>query len=96
MEVHKKDEMVKIVEEMTIDEAKIRKLTKPTNGRKYGASDGGPPEYATEEQLSRLTDAMWNAQLAGMDQAQVAKIFGLDKNMAGEWNYAKWTYKAAK
>lgn len=68
------------------------KLSKPTVGRNYGATDTAAPEKYTPEQLSRLTDAMYNAQEAGLDYKAVFKLAPDDMKM--EWNYSKWKYVA--
>ena len=67
-------------------------LSKPTNGRQYGCDDTGAPEQFTPYQLSRLTDAMFAAQQAGLDYKEVFIL--APASMRTEWNYSNWKYVA--
>jgi hypothetical protein len=65
-------------------------MSKPTVGKSYGTTDGGKPEKHTPKELSRLTDALYAAQQAGIDYK---KVFALaPDSMKLEWNYACWKY----
>ena len=68
-------------------------LSKPFPGRQYGCTDQGGPEDCTEEQLSRLADAMYALQEAGLD----TKVFWdqVPNSMKMEWNWSNWQYVAA-
>lgn len=67
------------------------KLDKPIVGKQYGTTDGGKPEKHTAKELSRLTDALYAAQEAGLDYK---KVFSLaPKDMMLEWNYSNWKYE---
>jgi hypothetical protein len=66
------------------------KIPKPTDGKKMGANDTDAPEGYTAAQLSRLYDALYYAQEAGLDPKEVFKLAPDD--MKGEWNYSNWTY----
>ena len=68
------------------------KMDKPRAGKAYGSTDQAAPEKYTPEQLSRLTDAMYNAQEAGIDYQAVFKLAPDDMKL--EWNYSKWKYVA--
>ena len=66
------------------------KLDKPYVGKQFGTTDGGAPEKHTAKELSRLTDALYAAQEAGIDYK---KVFTLSpKDMMLEWNYSNWKY----
>lgn len=65
-------------------------LSKPFVGRQYGCIDQGAPEQYTPYQLSRLTDAMYAAQEAGLDYKEVFIL--APANMRIEWNYCNWKY----
>lgn len=67
-------------------------LTKPTHGRQYGCNDTAHPEQHTPAQLSRLTDAMYAAQEAGLDYKEVFRQ--APDSMKLEWNYSNWKYVA--
>lgn len=66
------------------------KVSKPQEGKSYGTSDGGAPEGYTAAQLSRLADALYAAQQAGISPAKVWAL--APEKMRMEWNYAKWSY----
>ena len=76
-----------------VEQAKIIKR-KPRPGQKFGTSDQAPPEDFTEDQLSRLADALWAAQEAGLDPKKVFKL--APDTMKGEWNFSNWTYQKEK
>jgi hypothetical protein len=65
-------------------------LTKPFVGRQYGCNDTSGPENYTAYQLSRLTDAMFAAQQAGLDYKDIFILAPAPMRM--EWNYSNWKY----
>jgi hypothetical protein len=68
-------------------------MSKPVPGRQYGCNDTSAPEQFTPAQLSRLADAMFAAQEAGLNFKDV--FFLAPPNMKMEWNYSNWKYVAA-
>ena len=59
-----------------------------------GTTDGAPPEIHSEEELSRLHDAMYSAKKAGLDSYEVFQL--APDSMKMEFNYSKWEYREAK
>jgi hypothetical protein len=69
-------------------------MDKPFEGKRYGCSDTSPPEMYSSYQLSRLADAMYSAQEAGLDPKDVFKL--APEGMKLEWNYSHWSYRRLK
>jgi hypothetical protein len=65
-------------------------MEKPFHGMRYGCNDTGAPERYSLDQLSRLTDAMYAAQQAGINPKEVFNL--APAMMRLEWNYSNWYY----
>ena len=74
----------------SVDNSVKKKMEKPAVGRKYGCTDTSKPKKFKPEQLSRLADAMYAAQEAGLDPKDVFAL--APDSMKMEWNYSKWVY----
>jgi hypothetical protein len=70
----------------------MKQFEKKTPGTRLGTSDGPAPEFSTDAKLSRLHDAIRNAQLAGLDGQAVFMLAPVEMRL--EFNYARWTYVA--
>lgn len=68
-------------------------IKQPQVGRQHGCNDTGAPETHTAAELSRLLDALYAAQEAGLS---VRDAFALAPDtMKLEFNYSNWKYVAA-
>lgn len=65
-------------------------MQKPIEGQRMGCNDQGAPIKYTEEQLSRLADALYYVSLVGLDRMAVWAMVPVD--MKGEYIYSNWGY----
>jgi hypothetical protein len=70
----------------------MKQLTPKHPGTRLGCTDGPAPEFSTDARLSRLHDAIRNAQLAGLDGQAAFMLAPVEMRL--EFNYARWTYVA--
>ena len=74
----------------------LEMMKKPQPGQAFGTNDQGPPENNTPDELSRVADLVYAANLVGGKEL-AQKVFKLvPDSMKGEFNYAKWEYVASK
>lgn len=67
-------------------------MKKRNHGDSMGCSDTGAPEKYSNAQLSRLYDALYNAQQASISPQDVFAT--APDAMKLEFNYSRWTYVA--
>jgi hypothetical protein len=68
-------------------------VNKPEEGKQYGQKTGNAPVNFTQSQLSRLADALYNGQQAGLN---VQELFNLaPEQMRLEYRFANWQYQGA-
>jgi hypothetical protein len=67
----------------------MKRIEKPISGKPCGCNDGPAPTHSLDE-LSRLLDALFWAQEAGLD---VLKVFILaPTSLCEEYSWSKWYY----
>lgn len=85
-----------IPEDAVVQTGMLVEMKKPQPGQAFGTNDQGPPEDHTPDELSRLADLLYAANVVGGKEL-AQKVFKLvPDSMKGEFNYAKWEYVASK
>jgi len=99
MDAKRMRELAGIPAEAIVETGMLVEMKKPQPGQAFGTNDQGPPENHTPDELSRLADLLYAANIVGGDKGRelAQKVFKLvPDSMKGEFNYAKWEYVASK
>jgi len=65
-------------------------IVKPKDGARMGDQKGEISKKYNNKQFSRVTDALFAAQQAGLDYRDVLKLF--KNELRYEWMYTAWSY----
>ena len=67
------------------------KLFTPKPNQQFGCPDQSPPVNTSMEKLSRMYDALFAANEAGLNIQDVFKLFSSNEKL--EFNYSCWQYQ---
>ena len=72
----------------------LTEIIKPEAGQQYGKQSEAEPVNHSSEELSRLTDVLYNAEQLGL---RVREIFAMaPETMRLEWRFSNWQYVPAR
>ena len=96
MDANRIRQLAGIPAEAIVETGMLVEMKKPQSGQAFGTNDQGPPENHTPDELSRLADLVYAANLVGGKELAQKVFKVVPDSMKGEFNYAKWEYVASK
>ena len=96
MDANRIRQLAGIPAEAIVETGMLVEMKKPQPGQAFGTNDQGPPENHTPDELSRLADLVYAANLVGGKELAQKVFKVVPDSMKGEFNYAKWEYVASK